>query len=243
MNRIAASALAAFALSWTIGCGGEDPPTDPEGNGPPSARIDMPCDGLGLYEGRGTYFAGSAWDVYGPLSYQTFEWDLDGRVIPGCGEWDGWAEAGCGYGGWIESFELGPHVLTLTVTGSDGVQGSASISITGFEFRDASFKDDILSFMLMYCENCHGAERGEAGIRLDSYEAITTGGNSNGPLVVEGDPTGGILIPQVLSDHFHVEGFGTYPSRWLGETILPVWVLEGARNTEHPHPPVPRPCN
>lgn len=220
------------------------PVPQPGSNLSPTAQITFPCDGLGLYEGRGIYFGGSARDPEdGPLSYETFEWKFDGQPIPGCGEWDGWAEAGCGFGGWMESIELGPHVLTLTVTDSDGARGSASITITGVEFRDASFTDDILSFMLTYCENCHGAERAEGGIRLDSYEAITTGGNANGPLIVEGDPAGGILIPQILSDHHYVEGFGLYPSKWLAETILPVWILEGARNTDHPHPLFPVPCN
>jgi hypothetical protein len=219
-----------------------DSSTDSAGNDRPIAQITMPCDGLRIYEGRGYYFGGSASDVEdGELSYESFEWDLDGRPIPGCGEWDGWAEAGCGYGGWIESFELGPQVLTLTVTDSDGAQGSASITIYGVEFSNASFTDDILSFLLYSCENCHGVERAEGGIRLDSYEAIMTGGNENGPLIVKEDPTGGILIPQILSDHYYVDGYGLHVSQWMGETIIPVWVREGARNTDHPHPPLPEP--
>jgi hypothetical protein len=221
-----------------------DPPPDPRANEPPTAYITMPCDGLQSYEGRGMYFGGTGRDPEdGELSHETFEWSYDGRPIPGCGEWDGWAEAGCGYGGWLESIDLGPHVLTLTVRDSDGAQGWASITMTGVEFQNASFTDDILSFMLMYCENCHGAERSEGGIRLDSYEAIMTGGNDNGPLIVEGDPEGGILIPHILSDHYYVDGYGLHVSQWMGEDILPVWILEGARNTDHPHPPVPGPCN
>jgi hypothetical protein len=220
------------------------PESQPSLNAPPTARIEAPCDGLILYEFSPSYFWGSAWDDEdGELSHESFDWSVNGQPLPGCGEWDGWAEAGCGDGGYIGSWALGPNVLTLTVTDSDGAQGSASITITGIEFRDASFTDDILSFMLTYCENCHGAERAEAGIRLDSYEAIMTGATANGPLIVEGDPTGGILIPQILSDHYHVEGFGLYPSKWLGETILPIWILEGARNTDHAHPPIPGPCN
>lgn len=70
-----------------------------------------------------------------------------------------------------------------------------------------------------------------------------TGENLHGPLIVAGDPTQGILIPQVLSDHRIIDGHGLHVSQWMGETILPVWILEGARNTDHPHPPVPRPCN
>lgn len=219
-----------------------EPGSQASSNAPPTARVIDPCNGLRIYEGRGIYFGGSAWDEEdGELSYESFEWKLDGRPIPGCGEWDGWAEAGCGYGGWIESFELGPQVLTLTVTDSDGAQGSASITIYGVEFSNASFTDDILSFLLYSCENCHGVERAEGGIRLDSYEAIMTGGNENGPLIVKEDPTGGILIPQILSDHYYVDGYGLHVSQWMGETIIPVWILEGARNTDHPHPPFPEP--
>lgn len=220
-----------------------DPPTGPGANTAPTARITMPCDGFRSYEGRGMYFGGKGVDSEdGELSYETFAWSYDGQPIPGCGEWDGFAEAGCGFGGWIESIDLGPHVLTLTVTDSNGSQGSVSITMTGVEFSNASFTDDILSFFtLTYCESCHGAERSEGGIRLDSYEAITTGGNDNGPLIVEGDPEGGILIPQILSDHYYVDGYGLHVSQWMGETILPVWILEGARNTDHEHPPWPEP--
>jgi len=220
-----------------------DPPTNPGGNSPPTARITGPCNSLRIYEGRGMYFDGQGLDAEeGRLPNESFEWTYDGRPVPRCGDgdWNGLVSA-CGDGGWIESIELGSHVLTLSVTDSEGAQGSASITMTGVEFSDASFTDDILSFMLYACESCHGAERQEGGIRLDSYEAITTGENANGPLIVRGDPTGGILIPKVLSDHLVVDGYGLHMSQWMGETILPVWILEGARNTDHEHPPWPEP--
>lgn len=220
----------------------EDTPADPGTNTPPTASITDPCDGFRSYEGRGMYFGGKGMDAEdGLLSNERFAWTYDGKPLPDCNEpWNGLFSA-CGNGGWIESIELGPHVLTLTVTDSEGATGSASITMTGIEFLNASFADDILSFMLMYCANCHGAEWAAAEIRLDSYEAITTGANSNGPLIVEGDPAEGILIPKVLSDHLVVDGYGIHMSQWMGETILPVWILEGARNTDHPHPPHPEP--
>jgi len=216
---------------------GPDLPAEARANDPPWVRLIGPCDGFRTYEGRGTYFGGSALDEEdGELPGELFEWVYDGQPIPRASEvWNGWADAN-GIGGWLESIELGPHVLTLTVTDSEGATGSASITMTGVEFQNASFTEDILSFMLMYCVNCHGAGGGGGGIQLDSYEAITTGGNSNGPLIVQGDPTGGILIPQILSDHEYVDGYGLHVSQWMGETILPVWILEGARNTDHPHP-------
>ena len=239
MNAMSMNLAVGAALLLVTACASEpvsgpevEPPTANTG---PLVRITMPCDGLQSYEGRGMYFGGER------TGSERFEWTYDGQPVPRCDSaWGGRAQA-CGNGGWIESIELGPHVLTLTVTDSVGAQGSASITMTGVEFRDASFTDDILSFTLTYCENCHAAERSEGGIRLDSYEAIMTGGNENGPLIVEGDPTGGILIPQILSDHLYVDGYGLHVSEWMGETILPVWILEGARNTDHPHPPVPEP--
>lgn len=218
------------------------PPTDPRANTTPTARIYRPCDGFRNYEGRGMYFGGEGMDAEeGRLPNERFEWTYDGQVVPRCdSEWDGRAQA-CGDGGWIESIELGSHVLTLTVADSEGASGSASVTMTGVEFQNASFTEDILSFLLYACESCHGAERAEGGIRLDSYEAIMSGGNEHGPLIVEGDPTGGILIPQILSDHLIVDGYGLHMSQWMGETILPVWIAEGAKNTDHPHPPYPEP--
>jgi len=208
-----------------------DDPAEPDVNHPPIARVEAPCAGMRIYEGRGMYFWGSGSDVEdGELSCESFEWDLDGRPIP-CS----------GFGGFIDRFELGPQVLTLTVTDSDGARDSDSITIYGVEFSDVSFTKDILSFLQYGCESCHGAERAEGGIRLDSYEAIITGGNENGPLIDRSDPTGGILIPQILSDHMYFDGWGIHISQWMGETIIPVWIREGARNTDHPHPPHPEP--
>ena len=213
----------------------ELPPQPPTANTAPSAGLGAPpCEPFMQYEGRGLPFYGGGWDVEdGELPPESFAWSFDGQPWP--------KPAPNAHGGWLDSIELGSHVLTLTVTDSDGARDSVSTTIVGVEFRDASFTDDILNFTLTYCESCHGAERAEAGIRLDSYEAIMTGGNDNGPLIVEGDPTGGILIPQILSDHYPVGGYGLELSQWMGETILPVWILEGARNTDHWHPlwPVP----
>ena len=219
-----------------------DPPSDPQPNTAPRAFITMPCDGFRSYEGRGMYFGGEGIDAEeGRLANDRFEWTYDGQPIRRCdSDWDGRASA-CGDGGWIESIELGPHVLTFTVTDREGAEGSASITMTGVEFQNASFTADILSFLLYACETCHGTVRAEGGIRLDSYDAIMTGGNEHGPLIVEGDPTGGILIPQILSDHLIVDSHGIHMSQWMGETILPVWIVEGARNTDHPHPPYPEP--
>lgn len=220
-----------------------DPPTQAEGNHSPLVRIEFPASGFCLYEGRGILFAGRAEDDEdGELTCESFEWSLDGEAVPHPEEWDRHPEW-CGYGGWIDSVGVGSHVLTLSAADSEGARGSASVKITAVEFRDASFTDDILPFFGMYCVSCHGADRAEAGIRLDSYEAIITGENQHGPLIVEGDPTGGILIPQILSDHLYVDGYGLHVSQWMGEDIIPVWILEGARNTDHPHPrPSPGSC-
>ncbi len=219
-----------------------EPATPPGANVPPSVWIDFPCEGFILYEGRGIYFGGRATDEEdGDLPCSTFLWSFDGQALPSPGQWNQSPDM-CRYGGWMDDIERGSHVLTLSAADSRGARASASITITAVEFRDASFTDDVLSFFGSYCTSCHGAERAAAGIRLDSYEAIVTGGNAHGPLIVEGDPTGGILIPQILSDHFYVDGYGLHVSEWMGETILPVWILEGARNTDHPHPVHPVSC-
>ena len=52
------------------------------------------------------------------------------------------------------------------------------------------------------CTACHGEAAQLGGFRLDSYTAITTGTNNDAePLIVEGDASQGILIPQIQTGH------------------------------------------
>ena len=44
-----------------------------------------------------------------------------------------------------------------------------------------------------YCVQCHGPQRAENGLRLDSYQEVMKG-TSNGPVVVPGQPSASALV-------------------------------------------------
>jgi len=68
----------------------------------------------------------------------------------------------------------------------------------GFAPEDIEFfENSIRPILVARCYECHGAQKQEANLRLDSREAILDGGD-NGPAIVPGDPEHSLLI-SVLS--------------------------------------------
>jgi hypothetical protein len=59
-----------------------------------------------------------------------------------------------------------------------------------------SFAKDVTPILDRWCISCHGEKEAQAGLRLDSYEAILKGGD-DGPVVVPGDADGSQLLAQI----------------------------------------------
>src|SRR5438128_7102889 len=58
------------------------------------------------------------------------------------------------------------------------------------------FEKEIRPLLVQHCQKCHGQEKAQAGLRLDSRAAILKGGG-RGPAAVLGDPEGSLLIKAV----------------------------------------------
>ncbi|HXJ21450.1 MAG TPA: c-type cytochrome domain-containing protein [Polyangia bacterium] len=58
------------------------------------------------------------------------------------------------------------------------------------------FAKDVAPILDRWCVSCHGEKEAQAGLRLDSYEAILKGGD-DGPVVVPGDVEQSQLLAQV----------------------------------------------
>lgn len=65
--------------------------------------------------------------------------------------------------------------------------------------REALFRDSIEPLLKAKCISCHGPEKQEGGLRLDSRERALQGGE-NGPAFVEGKPGESLLIRAVKFD-------------------------------------------
>ena len=160
---------------------------------PPTVTITNPADMSEFDVGADVVFSGSAVDKdLNVIDGADLEWssDVDGVL-------------GTGTDLTVNTLSEGDHTITLTATDGDGVDGTASITVTVNPVIAAvSFANDILPYFNGTCNGCHGA--GASGeIRLDSYTEVSTGGNANGPLIVAGNSADAtaILLPKVEADH------------------------------------------
>src|ERR1700737_1777853 len=55
------------------------------------------------------------------------------------------------------------------------------------------FENKVRPLLVEHCHSCHGEKKSEAGLRLDSREAVLKGTDSN-PVVVSGEPDKSKLI-------------------------------------------------
>src|SRR5687768_16027492 len=77
------------------------------------------------------------------------------------------------------------------------------------------------------CQQCHGPEKQENNLRLDSRDAALAGGDS-GPANVPGDAEASLLVQSVRQTH---KLYAMPPKEKLGEreiTLLAAWVKAGA---------------
>jgi len=130
---------------------------------------------------------------------------------------------------------LGGAIVALAATAALAGSGSAP-SEEGIVF----FENKIRPLLHTHCVECHGEQRAESGLRLDTYPSIIAGGNSGAP-VVAGAPDQSLLIlaVQYLDPDLQMPPTGQLsPAQILD---LRRWVEMGA-----PHPdasgaaPLPR---
>lgn len=135
---------------------------------------------------------------------------------------------------------LGPGLQTISLvcTDENGLTSRAQIGVDYFISYDFNIRPVLADFG---CVDCHGPLAQEGNIRLDAYSALVDGGNGRGPLIVPGDPSGGFLIPKLLSGHHFPEGrVLTTPFywgwvdprigvvRWWVDHFLEPWIEGGA---------------
>jgi mono/diheme cytochrome c family protein len=96
--------------------------------------------------------------------------------------------------------------------------------------RSSVFAKNIQPLLNDYCVSCHGPERTRAGLRLDSYEALVTGGDS-GPALVAGKSADS---PLILRLHLPVDDDEHMPPKTKPQptepevALLAWWIDQGA---------------
>jgi len=191
-------------------------------NAAPVVTIVLPVDGTEYFDTENILFEGSATDAE------------DGNLTGGLLDWSSDVDGALGQGEELTiaaaDATLGAHVITLTATDTGGAIGEASVNITIVEATSAiSFDASVLPYFSAAeanCVQCHGGASPTGGISLESYDGIVNGVDGDGnPLIVIGDATGGVLIPQLDASHFDGPddaGFVT--------NVLTDWINDGAPN-------------
>src|SRR5438445_10920986 len=92
--------------------------------------------------------------------------------------------------------------------------------------RADSFEKSVRPLLSANCFTCHGPEKQKGGLRLDSRQALLTGGDS-GPAIVPGHPEESLLIKAVhYADEPRMPPKGKLPTDAIA--TLTVWIRQGA---------------
>jgi hypothetical protein len=88
------------------------------------------------------------------------------------------------------------------------------------------FEQKVLPVLKAHCFKCHGPEKHENGLRLDSRVAMLAGGDS-GPVIVPGDPGSSLLVDAVnYGDGFQMPPAGKLKDEQVD--VLTDWITDGA---------------
>jgi mono/diheme cytochrome c family protein len=87
------------------------------------------------------------------------------------------------------------------------------------------FEESVRPVLAQRCVSCHGAEKQEGGLRLDSHEGLIAGGES-GPALIAGNPDESLLLAAVRRDGLEMPPDEPLPADELA--ALTNWVAGGA---------------
>jgi len=89
-----------------------------------------------------------------------------------------------------------------------------------------SFANDVLPIIQSRCVNCHGGQRIEKGLLMNTYDEIMAG-SDNGPVVIPGDVEGSLLVELVTANKMPKRGPKLTPQQIQ---VITDWVAAGALN-------------
>lgn len=112
-----------------------------------------------------------------------------------------------------------------------------TIAGASFSAAKVDYLRDVKPILTQHCVRCHGAEKEEAGLRVDTAEAVFVGGDS-GPLVKSGSPDRSLLMQVIVGPHEDIPQM-PYKKPPLTEAhiaTLRSWIADGADSpaTEEP---------
>jgi mono/diheme cytochrome c family protein len=89
-----------------------------------------------------------------------------------------------------------------------------------------SFSNDILPMLQSRCVNCHGGQRTEKDLNLNSYDGVMAG-SENGPVVTPGDAANSPMAELVANGKMPKRGPKLTPDQ---VQLIVDWINQGAQN-------------
>jgi hypothetical protein len=117
---------------------------------------------------------------------------------------------------------IGAWLAAWLVLGTPGARGGEP-GADSEEF----FERKVRPVLAGTCVKCHGATKASGGLRLDSREALLTGGD-NGPAIVPGDPAGSLLVQAIGHDDDVLKMPPETPLPEAAREALRAWIAAGA---------------
>ena len=87
-----------------------------------------------------------------------------------------------------------------------------------------SFASDVLPIIQSRCINCHGGQRTEEGLDMNTHASLLAG-SENGPVVIPGDAANSLFVELVASQEMPKRGPKLTPAQ---VQIFTDWVNQGA---------------
>lgn len=96
--------------------------------------------------------------------------------------------------------------------------------------REVFFENEVRPLLVQSCIKCHGSEKQEGGLRLDSIDALLKGGDS-GPAIVPGAVADSLIVSAVRYQDFEMPPSGQLSEEAQG--VIATWVEQGATWPQH----------
>ena len=127
--------------------------------------------------------------------------------------------------GCMARFLLGTAAVLILSGGAAGAESADPVAFTA-----ESFTTQVAPLFATHCQACHGPDKQEGGLRLDSLAALSAGGSS-GPAVIPGAASESLLVAAVtrVDESLAMPPDGALPDEAV--TAIRAWIDAGA-----PHP-------
>jgi len=112
---------------------------------------------------------------------------------------------------------LGFAVFSAPAPNVDGAAASAG---------PVSYVSQVAPLFASQCTDCHGAETKEAGLALDTYEAVMKG-SEYGTVIEAGNPDGSLLIEMIAAGEMPQDADALSPEQ---VAMIRSWIAAGAAN-------------